>query len=289
MTSGSHSGRRFGRRAAAGLALLLGALAAVAASAETVEYRFDGVVEPRQRVELANRVSGVVTKIHVAGGERVEQGAVLFELDPSAFRIDVDIANAAVAEARARLALAEDAARRQATLLARGTGTTARANETALSVEIARAALAQRAAELAAAELNLDRTRVRAPITGVVGRPRVAPGAFVEAEAGTVLGEIVSLDPLLVAYSVPHATRLAALQAAGAADPNALFAQLTLTLELPSGQLYPHAGRPVFESVAADTGSGALTTWAEFPNPDGVLVPGLTVRVRSTLIRGSKE
>ena len=78
-------------------------------------------------------------------------------------------------------------------------GITARAKQTAIEVEIARAIVARKESALSRAELALSRTHVVAPISGTVGRPHVAPGAFVEAKAGTVLAEIATLHPILVA------------------------------------------------------------------------------------------
>lgn len=273
--------------AAAVLAAWAGVAPAAAAQSETgrpaASYAFEGVVEPRRRVQLSARVDGVVTDVRVAGGERVVAGQVLFEIDPSAYQIAVDVAAAAEAEAAARLALAQDAARRQAALSQRGAGSEARATETTLLARAAEAALARASAERAAAELALSRTKVRAPIAGVAGRPSVAPGAFVEAEAGGVLGEIIELDTVLVAYLVPHDRRLDAMRRSAAPSVAALFEQLTVSLELQSGVAYPHTGKPMFESVAAEEASGALTTWAAFPNPEGLLAPGLRVLVRSRL------
>lgn len=125
----------------------------------------------------------------------------------------------------------------------------------AVAVDIARAALARRLAELSAAEPDLSLTEIRAPIDGGAGRPRVTPGAFVKAEAGPALGEIVSRDPVLIADRAPHAVRLDAIARARAADPAASFAQ--------------------------------LGTWASCSTPDATLAPGLKVRVGSAVTGGT--
>jgi multidrug efflux pump subunit AcrA (membrane-fusion protein) len=91
---------------------------------------------------------------------------------------------------RARLSLAEDEAGRQAQLMEHNAGIAARAKQTAIEVEIARAIVARKESALSRAELALSRAHVVASISGTVGRPHVAPGAFVEAKAGTVLAEI---------------------------------------------------------------------------------------------------
>lgn len=259
--------------------MMLGA----ASAAYAAELTFDGVVEPRQRVQIANQVSAVVKSIKVAPGGRVEKGDVLFELDPAAFEIDVAEARARLAEAQARLLLAEDVEQRQRELMDRGSGLAAKARQSEIEVEIARSVVAREENSLAHAELALERTRILAPISGTMGRPHVAPGAFVEAEGGTRLGEIVALDPILVAYRVSYADRQSFLTLAATSSAEELFGKITLSLTLPSQEIYAHAGQPRFESAEIDPATGVLTTWGEFPNPDGTLVPGLQVRVHSTI------
>ena len=88
---------------------------------------------------------------------------------------------------------------------------------------------------------------------------------------------------ILVGYAVPYEDRQRSLRKAGKAAAVELFANVSLTLVLPSGETYSHRGRPYFESAEIDNDSGMLTTWAEFPNPDGILVPGLAVKVLSQI------
>lgn len=273
---------RPGKRASSLVGLSLSALLPAAAfGADPLTLNLSGVVEPRQRVAIANQVTGVVDKVLVVAGQHVEKGDPLFELDSEPFKIDVATAKAELEEARARLRLAEDVSGRQGRLAERGSGAEARATQAMIEVEVARAVVARQEGALARAGLALQRTRVLSPIAGIVGRPRVAPGAFVEAEGGTVLGEVVQIDPILVAYRVPYEDRQRSLEKSQTKTARELFANVTLTLILPAGTTYEHRGRPLFESAEIDRETGDLTTWAEFPNPDGVLVPGLKVKIVS--------
>lgn len=258
-------------------------LPAVAQGAEPLTLNLTGMVEPRERVAIANQVTGVVSKVRVVAGQQVQAGDVLFELDAEQFKIDVATAKAELDEARARLKLAEDVAARQSRLAERGSGAEARATQSVIEAEVARAVVARQQSALARAELALTRTRIMAPISGTVGKTKVAPGAFVEAEGGTVLGEIVQVNPVLVGYRVPYEDRQRSLEKAQTKTPRALFKNVTLTLVLPSGATYPLRGQPKFESAEIDRETGDLTTWAEFPNPDGVLVPGLRVKIVSEI------
>ncbi|HEX2840472.1 efflux RND transporter periplasmic adaptor subunit [Hyphomicrobium sp.] len=262
-------------------------LPVAALGADPLTLNLSGVVEPRERVAIANQITGVVSRVLVVAGQHVERGDALFELDSEPFKIDVATAKAELNEARARLRLAEDVAARQGRLAERGSGAEARATQSEIEVEVARAVVARQESALARAELALERTRIVAPISGTVGKTKVAPGAFVEAEGGTVLGEIVQIDPILVGYRVPYEDRQRSLDKAQTKTARALFDNVTLTLVLPNGSTYAHRGKPKFESAEIDRETGDLTTWAEFPNPDGVLVPGLNVKVISEIAAAS--
>lgn len=280
--AGQRLARSRSRLAAAGIAVLC-ATSCAALSAEVLEQEFDGVVAPRLWVQAVPQVDGVISRILVAPGQRVAKGAILFEMDGEEFAIDVRIADADLAEARARLSLAEDAAQRQAELLKRNSTPKELARHAELDVDIARANVARNEAALAKAKLALSRTHIAAPLAGTVGRPRVAPGAFVEAAAGTVLAEISQLDPVLVSFSVPYAERQRAFDRAGTSIAAEVFQHSTISLELPGGRSYEHPGQMEHSLAMIDPANDMLTLWALFPNPNNVLVPGLKVRVISRL------
>ncbi len=250
---------------------------------EVLEQKFDGVVAPRLWVQVVPQLDGVISRILVAPGQRVSKGDILFEMDPEDFAIDVRIAQADLAEARARLSLAEDAAERQAELLRKNSTAKELARHSELDVEIARANVARNEATVAKAQLALARTRITAPLSGTVGRPQVAPGAFVEAAAGTVLAEIAQLDPILVSFSVPYVERQRAFDKAGTSVPAEVFQRSTISLELPSGRTYEHGGKVEHSLAMIDQASDTLTLWAVFPNPNNILIPGLKVRIISRL------
>jgi RND family efflux transporter MFP subunit len=179
----------------------------VGIASEVLEQKFDGVVAPRQWVQVVPKVDGVISRILFTPGQRVSKGDVLFEIDPDDFAIDVRIAQAELDESRAHLSMAEDAAARQAVLLKQNSTANQVARQSEIDVEIARAHVARNEGALAKAQLALSRTHVVAPLSGTVGRPHVAPGAFVEATTGAVLAEIAQLDPILVSFNVPYVER----------------------------------------------------------------------------------
>ena len=226
-------------------------------------------------------ISSLVGKVDI---RRLEH----FSQDDADARIEVTIAEAALEESRARLELANDVARRQQQLTARGTGAEARAVQRTLQAAIAKASVNQAGARLAAAQLSLARTKIRAPIDGTVGRLRVARGAFVEAEGGTVVLELVQLDPVLVSYAVPYEARQQAMINAGTRNVPELLQRLRLSIRLPGGKIYPSSGNSLFESARIEPGTKTLRVWGEFPNAGRILVPGLEVGVISRLAGNAK-
>ena len=254
-----------------------------AGAADAVAFEFRGVVEPMQKVTIASHLNGIVDEVLFTPGETVAAGDPLFRIDPKEFEIAVASARAEVAEAQARLELAADAAARQEQLLEGASGSRVGASEAEIERRIAEAHLQASEAALAAAELALDRTLINAPFAGRIGWPLIARGEFVEAQAGTAMAEIVQTDPVLVAYGVPPATRAAAMAATGGASVDEMFGRMTVEIVLPMGEQHPHPGRPRFDSATIDPATGMLTTWAEVPNPDGTLVPGLAVQVVSRM------
>ena len=262
--------------------------AAVPGQAETVlQFKFVGEVQPFETARVANQIDGIVSEINFAPGDQVAEGQVMFKLADDTYRIEVEAARAVLAEAVSRQALADDIASRQAELKLRGAGAEARATQSRLNADIAKAAVARAAARLQAAELSLARTRIKSPIAGRAQRRVVELGAFVEAEGGTVLGEVIKTDPVLVAYKLTYDQRQKALAAARTTSISELFGRIELSLRLPSGEIYNEEGQPKFESANLDPETKMLTTWAEFPNPDNLLIPGLDVEIVSR-ISGSR-
>ena len=274
-------------RATAGLIVALSVVLCwipnVAPASEALEQKFDGIVVPHLWVQVVPQIHGVISRILFEPGQRVAKGDVLFDIDPGDLAIDVRIAQAELDESNARVGLAEDAAGRQRELLKKNSTAKQAAQQSEADVQIARAIDARNQAALAKAQLALSRTHITAPISGVVGRPHVAPGAFVEPTTGTVLAEIAQLDPILVSLSVPYNERERALEKAGTSNAEELFKRIKLSLELPSGSRYEHSGKAEYQGSEIDHTTGVLTVWAEFSNPDQVLLPGLKVRVISRL------
>lgn len=261
--------------------LAIGLAAAVPASADPLV--FEGRVEAVGQAVLATRIDGVVSEILFNGGDEVTQGQPLVHLDPVDAELALAVAEAELARVQAELEGAAREANRQEQLAARGISPDAVVGPARTVLAAAQAALRLAEAERDRAKLDLERTVIRAPITGLISRPEIVIGQFLEAEAGPPLARIVALDPVLVGYETPYADRLASLSRTGAATVDALLARIRLTLILPGESTYPVTATPHSASPTVDADRGTVRVWAFFDNPDGLLRPGMAVTVHSNI------
>ncbi len=244
---------------------------------------FDGRIEPLRHAEVSARIEGVVSAIHFSGGQIVSKGDLLFELAPKSYEAAVLAAQANLDRAEATLRQMQFVLDQQSKLRSKGVASELRYQEAVSEVAVAKAELAEARADLMRAELELARTKLTAPIDGRIGDALVALGSFVEAEAGRPLARIVQLDPMRVLYNVPYEQRLQSLARTEARSAEQLLERITVELELPGGVVYPSRARPTSSSAEIDPDTGAVKVSASVSNPDLILLPGLPVKVRSSL------
>ena len=269
------------------LAAIAGALM-VGSGAFAEMLEFDGTVLPSERGIITSQIDGVVAAtFHIDGAEVVE-GEPLIQLDETDARLVLEMANARLQQTEAALAAATARANRQRELLDRGIAAEASVNPALTDQKIAEANLALARTEVTAAAINLNRTMIRAPVTGVVSKATVAKGMFVEAEADQRLGEVIVVDPALVAYEVDYETRLNTMAKAGVSTLPSLFERLHVTVSLANGTVIHDGLSPERASLELNE-AGDLTVWLRVPNPELLLRPGLSVRVSSTLLHPEKN
>jgi len=238
-----------------------------------------GRVSATRVAEVRPRVNGIVEERVYEQGSIVMEGDVLFRLDRATYEIAVEAARASVARAEAVLADARQTESRYASLNARSV--TSKADyDTAVTAKLqAEAGLAEARAQLRAAEVNLGYTEIRAPISGRTGRAQVTEGALVSAQ-GEVLTTIQQLDVVYADMQQPVSELLRlrrALDSGALKQVESGAAQVALYLD--DGSLYPHPGKLLFAEASVERSSGQVTLRAQFPNPDGTLLPGMYVRV----------
>ena len=205
---------------------------------------FTGRFEATKSVEVRARVSGYLEAVEFADGAMVEEGNVLFVIDPRPYQAAVDQAKADLARAEARLDLARAQLGRAEALVDRSVVSEASYDERVQERREAEAAVQQARAALQAVELNLEFTQVRAPIGGRVSDRRVDIGNLVTGDPNaTLLTTIVSLDPIYFTFDMSERDFLAYQRAVSRGDlPSTRDDQMVVQARLPDEEEWPYPG-----------------------------------------------
>lgn len=250
-------------------------------SRKIVEWEeFTGRVGAVESVELRPRVSGYVTEVHFKAGAIVKKDDILFTIDQSLFAASLRAAKAEVDRAEAASAMAKREFDRVNELLAaraiapeQAEGRESAHLQSLAAVEAARAALQS-------AEIEMQYTEVRAPVTGRIGRAIITEGNFVTA-GSTLLTTIVSVDPVHVYTDIDENSllRLLSLRRDGGLLLNG-DDRVPVEVQLADETGFPHKGFIESFDNHLDAATGSMVLRCELPNPEGRLVPGFFTRVR---------
>ncbi len=244
---------------------------------------FTGRFEASEQVEVRARVSGFLDSIHFKDGDLVKKGDLLFTIDPRPYRLSVDAARAEVARAKAQVELAQNE-------VERAEGLTQNRTITARDVDQRRANLnsaigSQQGAEanLKTAELNLEWTEVRAPLSGRISNRRVDAGNLIAGgqSGATLLTTIVAVDPIYFTFDASEADYLRWQRRnndlrATASREAGIVAEVRLSDE----QEWKRRGRIDFVDNTLNARSATIRGRVVFPNPDQFLTPGTFGRLR---------
>lgn len=229
-----------------------------------------------QSSEVRPQVSGVIQRRFFKEGTIVRQGEPLYQIDPSLYRAAANEAQANVASARATAEAARIRADRFRPLAAIEAVSKQDYTDAVATQRQAEAAIAQNRAQLETARINLRFTTVPAPITGRIGRSLFTVGALVTTSQADPLTTIQQLDPIYVDIQQSAASILQLRRAL--ASGGVLPASATVRLKLEDGSDYGATGTVEFSEVVVDQQTGTVTLRARFPNPQGLLLPGMFVR-----------
>lgn len=242
-----------------------------------IEANLTGRVEAATVSEIRPQVEGIVRERLFTEGALVRQGEVLYRIDASAYQAKYDQAAAALAVAEATLPSAASKAARYKTL----SGGDAVSKQDA---EAADAALLQAAAQvnaakaaLASAKIDLEHAEVRAPISGRIGKSTVTEGALVTTAQASPLAVIRAEGEVNVDL-VMSAGELAKLRKDISEGLVKQEATSAVSIIFDDGSAYAHRGVVAFAEQTVDQSTGTYTLRAKFPNPDGILMPGMFVR-----------
>lgn len=243
----------------------------------TLTSRLPGRVVASGVAEVRPQVDGIITERLFVEGGRVELGDPLYRIDPDSYQATVAAAEAEVAAARARLNASAKEARRAQELVDRGVTSEQRLEEAVSARDADAAALKVAEARLQSARINLERTTIRAQLTGVVGRSLTTQGALVTAGQAEPLAVIRTLDPVYVDVTQSAAEILAWRR--GATQRKLDGVDTRVTLQLADGELFSETGEMTAAEPYVNETTGVVTLRMTFDNPEGLLLPGMYVQV----------
>lgn len=254
-------------------------------TAEDIDWtpEFIGQAAGFLEVEIRARVGGILEKRLFREGQFVNQGTQLFQIDPVPYRIALERARGAVAQAEARLERTRREHVRIVPLYEENAVSEKERDAAEMAFRAAQADLQVARANLHDAQVKLAYTRVDAPISGLVRRESCSVGTLVATTTeASLLTRMVQVDPMYVNFSVPGAdfTLMRQLQLDGILTRPEKDQPVAIVY--PDGRLHPRPGVIVFTDSMEDPRTATVRSKVELPNPDHTLMPGQFVRVRFT-------
>jgi membrane fusion protein, multidrug efflux system len=248
-------------------------------------YEYVGQTAGSRETEVRARVSGILENRLYEEGSTVKAGAVLFQIDPSIYKAQLESAEAAASLSEARVNQAKREYARLTPLAAEKAISQKEFDDAKSNLEIAEANFKQAQAQVNEARINLSYTKVTAPISGVTGIAAKANGSLVT-PSDSLLTTLVQTDPMYVNFSVSESDFLKLdneLSSGKISLPGKRAANGSLGFEvkikLADGSVFPTAGKLNFASERINPSTGGFDARAQIPNSDGALRPGQFVRV----------
>ena len=247
----------------------------VSAQDAALQLELPGRLSASQRAEIRPQVGGLVQKRLFTEGGRVIAGQPLYQLDAASFEAERARTAAALQKAEAQLAAARARAARDSELLKVDAISRQGADDSTAAQRLAEADVAVAKAALDAAQVQLQRARIVAPISGRIEVSTVTPGALVTANQAQALTTIQQLDPMQIDI-VQSSAELLSLRRQ--VEGQKASRQVQLVLE--DGSVYSQPATLQFSGVTVDPGTGSVTLRAVVPTPQGALLPGMVVVAR---------
>jgi membrane fusion protein (multidrug efflux system) len=252
-------------------------------SSVPLQSELPGRTEAYRLAQVRARVAGIVQKIRFIEGRDVKEDQDLFQIDAAPYKAALVSAQASLAKAEANLAQAQALAERNKPLIDAQAISQQEYLNSVAAFKQAQADVALARAGVTTAQLNVDYAQVRAPITGRIGRPLVTEGALVGQGEATPLAIVQQIDPIYVNFtqSADEVMRLRTALQMGKLHRTPTSKASVVQLVLEDGSSYPLTGQLLFSDLTVDASTGQVTLRAKFPNPKGLLLPGMFVRVKT--------
>lgn len=242
-----------------------------------VTFEYAGRVASSREVEVRSQVSGILLSRHFDEGSRVQQGDLLFSIDPKQYEAEVARAQAQLAQADAQLAQAQRVEARARRLAEQGASSQATLDDAIAARELAEAEVVAARAQLQIAELSLDYATVEAPAGGVTSLEQVPEGSLLA--NGDLLTRITQLDPINVNFSAADTEAANIRELVEGSGHEVRPEDLTVRVVFGDGSTYGQTGTIDFTASSIDAQTGTILSRAVLPNPEGRLLPGQFVRV----------
>ncbi len=237
--------------------------------------------------DVRPQVAGILQKRLFKEGSEVKEGQALYQIDPAVYEAAVASAKAELQRAQAVLYQTRLTANRYAQLVKTNAISKQNNDDAQAAYKQAQAAVAAAEAGLKNAQINLDYTTVRSPISGRIGRSLVTPGALLSAHQAQNMAVVQTLDPIYVDVTQSSKEILSLKKDIASGKLKTKGGAIPVTLIMEDGTKYPQTGELTLSEVSVDPGTGTITLRAEFPNPDNILLPGMFVRTE--LPQGTME
>jgi membrane fusion protein (multidrug efflux system) len=239
-----------------------------------------GRVKAFKTAEIRPQVSGIIQSRFFEEGSLVEEGQQLYQIDPARYEADYQSTNANLQNIKAQRELSLALQSRYRSLMKTNAVSEQEFDSAKASVAQAKAAVSLARAEVKTAKINLDYTKVYAPISGYISPSTVTDGALVTAQQQAALATIRQLDPVYVDLSQSAADAKTLQQSLVTSRmTKGEDAKFEVTLLFGNNDyVYPHKGSLYATDLAVDENTGTIRLRSVFPNPNAALLPGMFVR-----------
>ena len=244
-----------------------------------LSFEFSARAQGSKETEVRARVGGILLKRNYVEGSQVEEGSVLFQIDPAPFEVALSQAKAKLAQNQAQLAAAETQWKRIDKLFADRVVSEKNRDEARANLDSLRASTALAQAEVDSAQLNLDYTTVKAPISGITSMETQSEGSLIAVNG--MLTSITQLDPIYVIFSTSEndIASLSNMVERGLIRNPQNKSEISAKVRTGNDKLYPLDGEINFMNPNIDEKTGTIKLRAVFPNPERRLRPGQFLRL----------
>ncbi|MDR2635733.1 MAG: efflux RND transporter periplasmic adaptor subunit [Campylobacteraceae bacterium] len=241
-----------------------------------LEQELSGRVKASVTAEIRPEVSGIIKRVVFKEGQKVKKGDILYEINPDVYKSTYDGASASLQSAKANLEALKIKKARYDELISFDAISKQDHDDITAAYLQAKALVGEKEAALKKAEIDLQKTKISAPISGIIGISSVTEGALVTALQSGSLTTIRSINTVHVDLS-QSSNQLLALRKL-LSEQHIRKGSMEVKLKLLDDSFYEHKGVLKLQEIAVDEGTSTVTLRAEFPNPDNILLPGMYVR-----------